>query len=101
MLDSITVAEAAHLLIGNDPPGVQILGRMDLQIEANKKNRKETSDARVRPRKEISRCNYCKRLGHSIEDCRIRDVDMKRKKFRFKEEVKIEKETEKKPVSTA
>ena len=81
MNESLTAAEAAALSVGVDMPGVELLGKMALRIEVNRRDKQPQmpQTPRYNNYKKTTpvTCRYCSKVDHIEEDCRIKQRNEK------------------------
>ena len=78
ILEGITAAEAATLATTGSKPDVEILGKMALSIEANRRKKSsENSNKYSKNDRKIPQCGYCDKFGHTERDCRLKLQDKK------------------------
>ena len=78
ILEGITAAEAVALATTGNKPDVEILGKMALSIEANRRKKSfDNSNKYLKNDKKITQCGYCDKFGHTERDCRLKLQDKK------------------------
>jgi hypothetical protein len=107
MMESLTAAEAAAIMTGREPPGVNALNQMALRIEVNHREKRVNPETKKTyklgrrrlqskqvGRKEViiskrdipfKQCKYCGKPGHTEETCRLKMKEDEVKKRRKEE----------------